>query len=61
MVPEMGTAGLRQEGSGQEHQEDLGIASHSLSCTELSLELQSLTSDKWKLCWHASVCCALPI
>lgn len=61
MVPEMGTAGLRQEGSGQEHQEDFGIASYSLSCTELSLELQSLTSDKWKLCWHASVCCALPI
>lgn len=51
VVPAVGAAGLRQEGSGQGHQENLGIASHGLPCRELSpeLQLQSLASDKWKL------------
>lgn len=61
VVPAVGAAGWRQKGSGQGHQQDLGIASHGLPCTELSQQLQSLMSDKWKLCWFVSTCCALPI
>lgn len=49
VVPAVGAAGLRQEGSGEEHQEDLSIASHGLPCTELSQELQSFNIRKMEI------------